>query len=218
MGGFIQYKHGCVHSVAAGRCAKEAQRDLVPGSAFPTPTLQLLRDVYLPSNQVLELLDLFVGLGVLLQVPLGEEGLVGTERVAEPTNMPCPQAVWHIWRSPGPGREPWGMQTHSPAITRLTSPQGGALSTKTFGKVSTTKGLCSFTAEAPSTEPSEAAADPPQPPCSGHGQHSPGATISRACSAPGDGWDAAPPLCPFTAHLRAAPFLPQFPLCLDRGG
>ena len=79
MGGFIQYKHGCVRSVAAGRCAKEAQRDLVPGSAFPTPTLQLLRDIYLPSNQVLELLDLFVGLRVLLQVPLGEEGLVGRE-------------------------------------------------------------------------------------------------------------------------------------------
>ena len=87
MGGFIQYKHGCVRSVAAGRCAKEAQRDLVPGSAFPTPTLQLLRDIYLPSNQVLELLDLFVGLRVLLQVPLGEEGLVGRESLSPPT---CP--------------------------------------------------------------------------------------------------------------------------------
>lgn len=85
-----------MHSVAAGRGAKEAQGDLLPGSAFPTPTLQLPRDVYLPSNQVLELLDLLMGLGVLLQVPLCEEGLVGTQRVAEPTNMPRQQAVWYI--------------------------------------------------------------------------------------------------------------------------
>ena len=115
-----------MHSVAAGRGAKEVQEGLVPGSAFPTPTLQLPRDVYLPSNQVLELLDLFVGLGVLLQVPLCEEGLVGTQRVAEPTNMPRQQAVWHIWSSPGPAREPCGTQNLSPALTRLTPPKVGS--------------------------------------------------------------------------------------------
>lgn len=46
----------------------------------PPRALQLPLDSYLPRNQVLELLDLFVGLGVLLQVPLCKEGLVETGR------------------------------------------------------------------------------------------------------------------------------------------
>lgn len=41
--------------------------------------------LYLPSNQVLELLDLFMGLRVLLQVPVCKEGLVETRRVAQCT-------------------------------------------------------------------------------------------------------------------------------------
>lgn len=66
--------------MAAGRCAKVALVDLVPDSTFPPRALQLRLDIYLPCNQVLELLDLFVGLGVLLQVPLCKEGLVETGR------------------------------------------------------------------------------------------------------------------------------------------
>lgn len=222
VGGFMQYKHGCVYFVAAGRCAKEAHRDLVPGSAFPIPTLELPRDVYLPSNQVLELLDLFVGLGVLLQVPLGEESLVGTERVAEPTNMPRPQAVWHIWSSPGLGREPCGMQDHSPAVTRLTSPQVGPSPPKHSGRSIQPKDSVHSLWRPCTQSPARLLLTAPRNPQLRSWAAAPSCSraviISWACSAPEDGWDAAPPPCPLTAHLRAAPFLPWFPLCLDQGG
>lgn len=42
-------------------------------------------DIYLPRDEVLELLDLLVGLGVLLQVALREEGLEEAGRATENT-------------------------------------------------------------------------------------------------------------------------------------
>lgn len=58
-------------------------------------------DIYLPRDEVLELLDLLVGLGVLLQVALREEGLEEAGRATENTCLP--HALLHTCHVPGPG-------------------------------------------------------------------------------------------------------------------
>lgn len=45
---------------------------------------------YLPCDEILELLNLFMGLWVLLQVPLCKEGLVETGRATQYTAYPAP--------------------------------------------------------------------------------------------------------------------------------
>lgn len=56
-----------------------------PFSPSPASPVRLLVDIYLPRDQVLELLNLLVGLWVLLHVPLCKEGLVET---GEPLRTP----------------------------------------------------------------------------------------------------------------------------------
>lgn len=59
-----------------------------PFSPSPASPVRLPVDIYLPCDQVLELLNLLVGLWVLLQVPLCKEGLVETGRATQnPTHQ-----------------------------------------------------------------------------------------------------------------------------------
>lgn len=67
----------------------------------PQPWPARLRsDTYLPRDQVLELLDLLVGLRVLLQVALCEEGLGETE--SRSVHLLTQLAFLHTHRALGP--------------------------------------------------------------------------------------------------------------------
>lgn len=73
-----------------------------PRSRFSHSSPETLSlDIYLPRDEVLELLDLLVGLWVLLQVPLCKEGLEETGRATE--NTRSQHALLHTCRVPGPG-------------------------------------------------------------------------------------------------------------------
>lgn len=81
-------------------------------------------DIYLPRDEVLELLDLLVGLGVLLQVALREEGLEEAGRATENTCLP--HALLHTCRVPGPGTEPGKQPTHGPVAGAPSAPAGSS--------------------------------------------------------------------------------------------
>lgn len=113
--GLPRHKHGCVHS--GWRVLSWPNWLSAPHPCVPSPKpLRLQRDVYLPGNQVLELLNLIVGLRVFLQVPLCKEGLGETGRATQYT---CSHT--HVLFTPTmctrclPQEQALGKQTHSPA-------------------------------------------------------------------------------------------------------
>ena len=106
------------------QCAKVARGDIWSGTRLSgPPTPQLPSDIYLPCNQVLELLDLFMGFRMLLQVPLGKEGLVETGKARQHASTLSQHAFLHT--RPGHRAVCKTDPASPPAV--LTPPQGRPL-------------------------------------------------------------------------------------------